>query len=213
VSAPVSATIPTVVAPTNSAVVSAPTNVATTTTVAPVNSTDVANTAQATQIPVQVSQPPVSGGTVQSDGSQKNGGSSRIIDPAILNDLQEAIERNEEYVSTIMQQLQYFLPEEEIAAFEQLLQVKAPTTTVYAIAYELQEHAQAIIDVLKQSSGKDMGDDAAILDHLINDLIAYWQSYTQSLADGIDASVRFCNTIHLVEQFIVNWLDRSLLCV
>jgi hypothetical protein len=134
------------------------------------------------------------------------------IDPQVLEQLQLAIERDEDYVQVILQQLQPFLPEQELQEFQDDLQVKS-ATVVYAIAYELQDQAQAIIDVLKISAGQDMGSDAAILNHLIKDLIAYWQSYTQSLADGIDASVRFCNNVHLVEQVIVSWMDRALLCV
>ena len=135
-----------------------------------------------------------------------------IIDPTVLVNLQEAIVHNQEYVHVILQQLLPFLPQEELSAFEQDIQIKS-ATVVYAIAYELQDQAQAIIDVLKMSEGQDMGDDAVVLNHLIKDLIMYWQSYTQSLADGIDSSVRFCNDVHLVEQLIVSWLDRSLLCV
>lgn len=144
--------------------------------------------------------------------SLKKKSKGMVIDPEILANLQEAIAHDEEYVYVILQQLQKFLTEEELAQFEQELQIKS-ATVVYAIAYELQDQAQGIIEVLKMSEGQDMGDDAAILNHLVKDLIVYWQSYTQSLADGIDASVRFCNDVHLVEKMIVNWLDRSLLCI
>lgn len=160
---------------------------------------------------------PVSADNVQfpaamPEALQKNVPEIIMIDPAILIELQHALEHDEEYVHEIIQQLQLFLSIQELNEFEQELQIKS-AAVVYAIAYELQDQAQAIINVLKISEGQDMGDDAAILNHLIKDLVTYWQNYTKSLADGIDASVRFCNHVHLVEQVIVGWLDRSLLCV
>lgn len=133
------------------------------------------------------------------------------IDPAILAHIEELIAHNEAEIQEIVATLQLYLPKEEIAQCMYALNrgQKAP---VYTIAPELLEQAQAIVDRLKLLT-TDLGDDAAALNLLIHELIEYWQNYTYGLAKSIRVDLRFCNEVHMLEQFVVNWLDRPLLCV
>ena len=133
------------------------------------------------------------------------------IDPNILQQMHELIEQDEARIQQILLQLQTYLSPEEIAHYMQSAGV-ARVSPAYSIAPDLFAHAQVIIDHLKNVHN-DIGHDAEMLRNLINELIEYWQDYTQGLAESINADMSFCNGMHAMEQLIVKLLHRPLVYI
>lgn len=144
----------------------------------------------------------------QKDSQKKD--RTPIVEAHILMQLDQAIKHDDEYLQSVLTQLQLFLSPQELDQFVQELS-SYKYHKGYCIAPELQGHTQAIITQL-QSTVQCLGDDVLVLNNLMMGLVDYWQKYTMALAEGIDASLRFCNEVHTLEQVITKWLDRSLLC-
>jgi len=149
---------------------------------------------------------------------QKKNDSSSVdaasgIDAHILVQLDQAIKHDDDYLQAVLAQLQLFLSWEEINHFMQERSFYRYSKSVqgYCVAPELQGQTQAIITQL-QSTAQGLGDDALVLNNLMKGLVDYWQNYTVALADGINAALRFCNEVYVLEQIITKWFDRPLLC-
>ena len=134
---------------------------------------------------------------------------SHPIDPVLLQQLEDAINQDEAYIQQIIQQLQMFLSDEEIAEVLQSVQQPLKDIPDFSITTNLQDQAHTIAQSL-QASDVDLGYDVVVLNQLIKDLIDYWQLYTTSLAEGIDSSMQFCNNVYWIEQIIITWFDRAL---
>jgi hypothetical protein len=139
---------------------------------------------------------------------------SASIDPLLLTQLEETISHNEAYIQQVLLQLHQFLSDEDIhqyTDYEQMLflsEIEKSNSASSATA-DLEEQMHTIVHHL-QTSGIDWGYDCMLLNHLIQELIDYWQQYTIGLAEGIDNALHFCQNVYFVEQVIINVLDRTL---
>ena len=132
-----------------------------------------------------------------------------LINPALINQLEDAVFQNDAYVQQIIAQLHQFLSDDEINYYIENGYLKHKDNFDFSIATDLQAQTHGLAQNV-QVSDVDLGYDATVLNQLITELIAYWQQYTTGLAEGINNQLQFCQNVYFVEQIIINWFDRSL---